>query len=140
MIVDRPERPVPMERTGGAENHLAHHLAMLLALHQFALINKRPIPHFLIIDQPSQVYFPSSRSYKSVDGSILKTEEQQDADLTAVRRLFQLLLDFTKKDAPGFQIIVTEHANLREGWFQDALVEEPWTKPPALVPEDWPFV
>ena len=23
-------------------------------------------------------------------------------------------------------------------WFQDALVEIPWTKPPALVPDDWP--
>ncbi|PRE66231.1 hypothetical protein, partial [Burkholderia multivorans] len=33
---------------------------------------------------------------------------------------------------------ITEHANLREQWFQDALVEQPWTKPPALVPEDWP--
>ena len=33
---------------------------------------------------------------------------------------------------------VTEHANLREQWFQDALVEKPWVKPPALVPEDWP--
>jgi hypothetical protein len=45
---------------------------------------------------------------------------------------------FNPKDAPGFQLIVTEHANLREQWFQDALVEQPWTKPPALVPEDWP--
>ncbi len=52
-------------------------------------------------------------------------------------RLFELLLKFTQEDAPGFQLIVTEHANLREQWFQDALVELPWTKPPALVPEDW---
>ena len=65
-----------------------------------------------------------------------KTEA--DADLDAVRRLFELLLKFTQVDVPGFQLIVTEHANLREQWFQDALVEEAWTKPPALVPEDWP--
>ena len=39
---------------------------------------------------------------------------------------------------PGFQIIVTEHANLRDDWFQAALVEAPWSKPPALVPDDWP--
>jgi hypothetical protein len=38
----------------------------------------------------------------------------------------------------GVHIIVTEHANLRNPWFQDALVEQPWTKPPALVPEEWP--
>jgi hypothetical protein len=52
--------------------------------------------------------------------------------------LFKLLLKFTQKDVPGFQLIVTEHANLRDGWFQKALVELPWAKPPALVPESWP--
>ena len=65
-----------------------------------------------------------------------KTEA--DADLKAVRRLLKLLLKFTREDVPGFQLIVTEHANLRDDWFQATLVEQPWTKPPALVPEDWP--
>ena len=137
VVVDRPERPVQMGRTGGAENHLAYHLAAILALHQFAVANNKPIPHFLIIDQPTQVYFPSENVYKAADGSIQKTEE--DADLTAVRRLFEFLVKFTHEYAPGFQIIVTEHANLREQWFQDALLEEPWAKPPALVPENWPI-
>lgn len=136
IIFDRPERPVPMSRTGGGENHLAYHLSALLALHLFAAQNNRPIPRFLLIDQPTQVYFPSEQVYKEADGSVQKTES--DADLKAVRRLFDLLLKFTQVDVPGFQLIVTEHANLREQWFQDALVEEPWTKPPALVPEDWP--
>lgn len=136
IIFDRPERPVPMSRTGGGENHLAYHLSALLALHLFAFKNNRPIPHFLLIDQPTQVYFPSQQVYQEADGSIQKTEA--DADLNSVRRLFELLLRFTQEDAPGFQLIVTEHANLREQWFQDALVEQPWAKPPALVPEDWP--
>jgi hypothetical protein len=136
IIFDRPERPVPMSRTGGGENFLAYHLSALLALHLYAVKNNRPLPRFLMIDQPTQVYFPSEQVYKEADGSFQKTEA--DADLTAVRRLFELLLRFTQEDAPGFQIIVTEHANLREAWFQDALVENPWTKPPALVPEDWP--
>jgi hypothetical protein len=137
IVFDRPERPVPMSRTGGGENHLAYHLSALLALHLFAVKNNRPIPRFLLIDQPTQVYFPSEQVYKEADGSVQSTEEA-DADLKAVRRLFELLLKFTQEDAPGFQLIVTEHANLREQWFQDALVEQPWTKPPALVPEDWP--
>jgi len=135
IVFDRPERPVPMSRTGGGENHLAYHLSALLALHLFAVKNNRPIPHFLLIDQPTQVYFPSEQVYQEADGSIQKTEA--DADLSAVRRLFELLLKFTEEDAPGFQLIVTEHANLREQWFQDALIEQPWTKPPALVPENW---
>lgn len=136
IIFDRPERPVPMGRTGGGENHLAYHLSALLALHLFAAQNNRPIPRFLLIDQPTQVYFPSEQVYKDVDGSVQKAEA--DADLNAVRRLFELLLKFTHEDVPGFQLIVTEHANLRYQSFQEALVELRWTKPPALVPEGWP--
>lgn len=135
IIFDRDGRPVPMGRTGGGANHLAYHLSAILALHLFAAQNNRPIPRFLLIDQPTQVYFPSEQVYKEADGSVQKTEA--DADLNAVRRLFELLLKFTQEDVPGFQIIVTEHANLREQWFQDALVEQPWSNPPALVPEDW---
>lgn len=135
IIFDRPERSIPMGRTGGGSNHLAYHLSALLALHLFAAQNNRPIPRFLLIDQPTQVYFPSEQVYKDADGSVQRTEA--DADLDAVRRLFELLLKFTQEDVPGFQLIVTEHANLRDQWFQDALVEQPWTKPPALVPEDW---
>jgi len=74
-----------MSRTGGGENYLAYHLAALLALHLFADKNSRPIPQFLLIDQPTQVYFPSEKVYQEADGSIQKTEA--DADLDAVRRL-----------------------------------------------------
>ena len=122
-----------MSRTGGGENHLAYHLSTLLALHLFAAKSDRPFPRFLMIDQPTQVYFPSEKIYKEADGSVQKTEE--DADLAAVRRLFAWLYKFTQELAPGFQIIVTEHANLRDQWFQDALLEEPWAKPPALCSE-----
>ena len=136
VAIDRPGRPIYMPRTGGGENHLAYHLAALLALHRYSANNNQPIPRFLLIDQPTQVYFPSEAVYKAADGSVETTET--DADLEAVRRLFELLRRFTEEDAPGFQIIVTEHANLRDDWFQTALVEGPWTKPPALVPKDWP--
>lgn len=136
VVIDRPERPVPMSRTGSGANHLAYHLSALLALHRFAAMSGRPIPRFLLIDQPTQVYFPSEQVYKAADGSVERTEA--DADLKAVRRLFELLLKFTVEEVPGFQLIVTEHANLAESWFQDALVEVPWAKPPALVPEEWP--
>lgn len=137
IMFDRPDRSVPMSRTGGGENHLAYHVSTLLALHLFAVKSDRPLPRFLMIDQPTQVYFPSEQVYKEADGSIQKTEE--DADLAAVRRLFSWLRKFTEELAPGFQIIVTEHANLRDAWFQSALVEKPWSKPPALVPDNWPF-
>lgn len=135
VVFDRPDRLTYMERTSGGENHLAYHLGALLALHRYAATGNHPIPRFLMIDQPSQVYFPSEEVYKSVGGSIEKTES--DADMETVRKLFRVLYDYTQEHVPGFQIIVTEHANLRDDWFQAALVESPWTKPPALVPEGW---
>jgi len=136
VVADRPDRPVPMNKTGGGANHLAYHLGAMLALHHFASTNRKPMPSFLFLDQPTQVYFPSEQVYKSTSGSVEETE--RDSDLEKVRKLFSMLYNFTTKESPGFQIIVTEHANLRDDWFQKALVEDPWTKPPALVPDNWP--
>ena len=93
-----------MSRTGGDENHLAYHLSALLALHRFAAKNLCRIPHFLLIDQPSQVYFPSEKVYQEADGSVEKTVA--DADLAAVRRLVELLVKNTQEDVPDFQLIV----------------------------------
>jgi hypothetical protein len=137
VVIDRPGRPVYMYKSGGGANHLAYHLGAMLAFHRFTSKYNLPVPRFMLIDQPTQVYFPSEASYKSIGGTVDETE-QGDVDLETVRRLFALLLRFTTEDAPDFQLIVSEHANLRDEWFQSALVEDPWTKPPALVPDDWP--
>lgn len=135
VVADRPDRPIPMIKTGGGANHLAYHLGAILALHHFTSNNKLPIPSFLFLDQPTQVYFPSEHVYKEVSGSIEETE--RDSDLEKVRKLFAMLYRFATEEAPNFQIIVTEHANLRDDWFQQSIVEIPWSKPPALVPDDW---
>jgi Protein of unknown function (DUF3732) len=137
LMVERPGDPVPMNRTGGGANWLAYHISALLALHEYAAKTNRPIPRFLMLDQPTQVYFPSQKIYESVGGDAQKTQAV-DADLAAARRLFEILLHFTTKRVPGFQLIVTEHANLLDPWFQQALVEPPWSNPPALVPLNWP--
>lgn len=61
IIFERTDRPVPMSRTGGGENHLAYHLSTMLDLHLFALKNNCPISQFLLIAQSTQVYFPSEK-------------------------------------------------------------------------------
>jgi hypothetical protein len=136
VVVERPGDPVPMVRTGGGANWLAYHISALLALHYYAAKNNRPIPRFLMIDQPTQVYFPSQMVYEAAAGDTKRT--RADADSEAAKRLFETLLRFTKERVPGFQLIVTEHANFADPWFQEALVEQPWVNPPALVPLDWP--
>jgi len=137
VVVQRPGNPVPMIRTGGGANWLAYHISALLALHLYASENRIPIPRFLMLDQPTQVYFPSQTIYESVAGDAERVK-RVDVDLEAARKLFETLLNYTKELVPGFQLIVTEHANFADDWFQDALVEEPWMSPPALVPQDWP--
>jgi len=135
VVADRPERPVPMNKTGGGSNHLAYHLGAMLSLHHFTSNNRKPLPSFLFLDQPTQVYFPSEQIYKAVSGAVEETE--RDSDLEKVRALFAMLHRFANEESKDFQIIVTEHANLRDEWFQDSIVEVPWAKPPALVPEEW---
>lgn len=136
VIADRPERPIPMERIGGAENWLGCHLIAHLAIHKHFVQQKRPVPNFLILDQPTQVYFPSVERYRAMEGKASDLETS-DADIAAVRRMFDLLFNVCKAFSPDLQIIVLEHANLDEDRFQNALVEQPWTEGRALVPGGW---
>jgi hypothetical protein len=132
-------RAVPMARMGSASNWLGCHLIAMLALHRHFIENKRPVPGFLIIDQPSQVYFPSTAAYKQLDGSKegLAVLEKGDADLSAVGNMFKVLYQQVQELAPELQVIVTEHANLPDDWFQNCLVEPPWRDGRALIPSDW---
>ncbi len=88
-----------------------------------------------MLDQPTQAYFPSQMVYEAAGGNTERT--CADADSEAAKRLFETLLRFTKERVPSFQLIVTEHANFADSWFQEALVEPPWVNQPALVPLDW---
>ncbi len=138
VMADRPGRAIPMQRMGGGKNWLGCHLITLLSLHRLFVQEERPVPGFLILDQPSQVYFPSLRDYKALSGTTEDTV-RADADLDAVQRMFDLLFALCHSLAPKFQIIVLEHANLPDQRFQDALAEQPWSGVGdlALVPATW---
>lgn len=136
VIADSPDRPIPMERMGSGENWLGCHLIALLSLHEHFIKKNRPVPNFLVLDQPSQVYFPSEVTYLALDGKSQELKEA-GADVLAVQRMFNLLFEVTQDLSPNFQIIVIEHANLQDVRFQEALVEEPWTDGRALIPKEW---
>ena len=135
VIADRAERPILMEQMGGGENWLGCHLITHLALHKHFVQQKRPVPGFLILDQPTQVYFPSE-AYRVMEGTV-EQSRNPDTDMVAVRRMFDLLFDVCEELAPHFQIIVMEHANLDDERFEEALIEEPWRNGRALIPESW---
>ena len=136
VIVDRPNRPIPMQRIGGGENWLGCHLAVLLSLHRIFIEDKRPVPGFLILDQPTQVHFVNLDQYKNLSGTVEDTIEA-DADLLAVNLMFELLFEFCSSMNPDFQLIILEHANFNDKKYRQALVEPPWTENRALIPPEW---
>ena len=130
IVADTPDGPIPMDRMGSGENWVGYHLIGHLALHGWFAEQSRPVPHFLFLDQPSQVYFPPE---KDVDGSI---DSIQNDDRAALRRMFELVFEAVTKHTPGFQVIITEHADLADVWYQAAVVER-WRGSKKLVPDEW---
>lgn len=131
IVADTADGPVPMAQMGSGENWVGYHLIGHLALHEWFTQRNRPVPRFLFLDQPSQVYFPPE---KDVDGPMELIDED---DRHAVLRMFRFIFDVIEGLTPGFQVIMTEHADINEAWYQ-ASVAERWRGGLALVPRDWP--
>lgn len=130
VVADSDSGPIPMDRMGSGANWLGCHLIAHLALHSWFVLKDRPVPRFLFLDQPSQVYFPAERDQ---GGSI---EVLEDEDRLAVIRIFELIRDVVQDLDCGLQVIVTEHADPTDDWYQDAVVER-WRNGAALIPFEW---
>ena len=95
---------------GSGQNWVGYHLAGLLALHEhFNSLPQNPVPRFLMIDQPSQVYFPEAWPSMDQTPSGNKPSERSP-DIEGVRRIFTALSEFMAVLKGQFQVIVTEHA------------------------------
>ncbi|MBN2224066.1 MAG: DUF3732 domain-containing protein [Deltaproteobacteria bacterium] len=130
VVADGNDGPIPMERMGSGENWVGYHLISHFALHKWFVVRNRPVPHFLFIDQPSQVYFPEDRDWE-------QTRRGEDGgDREAVARMYRLALQVIQELSPRFQVIITDHANIDEPWFQDCIVER-WREGLKLVPPEW---
>lgn len=129
VVTDIETGPAPLFRIGSAENHIGYHLVSHLALHRYFVRQSRPVPGFLMLDQPTQAYYPSEVTQRT---GIAAT----DADREAVLRIFQLIQSVVTELAPGFQVIVCDHANLTEDWFQESIVHN-WRNGQALIPAEW---
>ncbi len=128
VIADGRQGPIPMERMGSGENWVGYHLITHLALHKWFIEQRRPVPRFLFIDQPSQVYFPEDSDWIN--------SESRGEDREKVSKMYHLALEIAEQLTPNFQIIMTDHANINEKWFQDAVVER-WREGRKLVPVEW---
>ena len=132
VVADTPTGPIPLYRMGSGENWIGYHVLTHLALHGWYRNKNRPVPGFIIFDQPSQAHYPPDRD-KNDDGGL---EPLQDSDRRAVHDLFHLMYEVSKDIGSGFQIIVLDHARISEDWFEDAIVEE-WRRGQFLVPIEW---
>ncbi len=130
IVADGDNGPIPMERMGSGENWVGYHLIAHFALHKWFVGHDRPVPRFLFIDQPSQVYFPEDRDW------IQSTTDTPGEDHQAVSRMYQLALKLIEQLEPSLQIIITDHANINEEWFQNCIIER-WREGQKLVPPEW---
>ncbi|MFD8992714.1 DUF3732 domain-containing protein [Streptomyces goshikiensis] len=132
VVTDTPNGITELLRIGSGKNHVGYHLAAHLALHQYFTANSRPVPRFLMLDQPTQPYYPSDMA--KARGRL--EDIALDEDRVTVTRLFQLMHQVVTELAPDFQIIVSDHADLPHTWYQDA-VRYNWRGGEKLIPTTW---
>lgn len=140
-IEDKKNRHMTfLSKIGSGANHMCYHLATFLGLHDYFLSlpnSKKPnyIPSFLVLDQPSQVYFPEG---------IRKNKEDISQDITDTKSIFKVCSDFLDNTKYQTQIIILEHAS-DEMWkdLKNIHLVESWRNeknnkhPNALIPEEW---
>lgn len=134
VVVDTEDGPIPLERMGSASNWVGYHLISHFALHRWFAAQGRPVPRFLMLDQPTQAFYPPD-----VDPNHLTdvaTTDLSDDDRRSVEAMFALMRDMVEELAPGLQLIVMDHASLPDPWFRDSILEV-WRDGNKLVPAEW---
>lgn len=126
VIVDKPERPVPLKQLGSGSNWVGVHLIAYFALQQFFINANRPVPRFLFLDQPSQVYFPSELDEKNIDWN-------------EVNKMYQFIIKRTEEVEGQLQVIIVDHAepNNDKDLYKKYICENWWPIDKNLVPNDW---
>ena len=130
VVADTDDGPLSLAQMGSGENWVGYHVAAHLSLHKLFYRRRRPVPGFLMLDQPSQAHYPPDRDQ---DG---RMDGLPDEDQAAVRQLFRLLHRYCGELAPDMQIIVTDHVELLEEWFTDSMAER-WRDGIAFIPQSW---
>lgn len=130
IFADTINKPIGLGQMGSGANWVSYHLLIHFALHQHFIQLDRPVPHFLMLDQPSQVYFPPE---KDIDNT---GEIKESADEIAVKQMFEFIIDTTIAMDGKFQVIITDHAFLKTDKFREH-VQEVWRDGMKLIPESW---
>jgi hypothetical protein len=121
---------------GSGSNWLSYHLSVMIALQQFFLeLPHSPVPTFLVLDQPSQVYFPKQLTAAQSDGN---ADPYRDEDVDAVRRAFSAMAAAVSGTSGRLQVIVLDHAtDTVWGGVTPLTVTAEWRGGAKLVPDAW---
>ena len=130
VVADTDSGSVPLYQMGSGENWVGYHVLAHLALHKWFRRRNRPVPGFIFFDQPSQAHYPSNQEQEA------SLADLPDEDQEAVRRLFELIYRVSNELEDDLQIILMDHVDLPENWFEDA-VKERWRGGTKLIPVDW---
>ena len=129
IVVDTADGPLLLPNIGSGENWVGYHVAAHLALHEYFFRQQRPVPRFLMLDQPSKAHFQSDRPRDANDSFL-------DPDRESVRNMFKLFVEYTNSLEGQIQVIVIDHADYDDDWFVNSVVHN-WRNGEALIPSSW---
>jgi len=124
---------------GSGANWMGYHLSVIFALHEhFLSLKHNFVPSFILIDQPSQVYFPQDLPKGVEEVKTFAEFESQSDDLTQTRKIFTAAANSMERTKNKLQVIIVEHAPeiTWQGIDNIHKVDE-WTGEKGLIPIDW---
>ena len=107
-----------LNKIGSGSNYMCYHLATMLGLHKYfnelSSENKiNYVPSFLVLDQPSQVYYPDKiEEIEKLEEKELNNElnSEESEDIENTKKIFEVCSDFMNDTDNNVQIIILEHA------------------------------
>jgi hypothetical protein len=132
VVADTLQGPAYMDAgaIGSGMSWVGYHLTAYLALQEYFIHANRPVPRFIVLDQPSQAFFPRDRE----SGGDLA--ELSDTDRDNTRKLYRMMFDAVTRLDGQLQIIAFDHADFGDEWFHESIIET-WRDGVALIPREW---
>lgn len=117
------EGAIPLRNLGSGSNWVGIHLLVYFAFQKYFIEKNRPVPSFIFLDQPSQIYFPN---------------QKDKTDLEAVKKIYKFIYKRVDELNGKLQVIIVDHPDFSDDSdFNNATLER-WDKENnALIPYEW---
>lgn len=116
------EGAIPLKGLGSGANWVGIHLLVYFAFQKYFIKKQRPIPNFILLDQPSQIYFPNNKN---------------TIDWNSVKKIYSFIQRRVKELEGKLQVIVVDHADFSDDEDFIKSTIENWSEGNALIPPEW---